>query len=123
MKIEDEEKIVMRHLIDFGDLSRAEWEKLYQRTSEIIDHPADFMEVCKGKVAATLFFEPSRNKKSHASPTGSHAHPVCCVLIQSRGCCVSKLEACKFLLTAICCSPITLAKIIHVSGCTAWVVS
>ena len=49
----------MRHLIDFGDLSRAEWEKLYQRTSEIIDHPADFMEVCKGKVAATLFFEPS----------------------------------------------------------------
>ncbi|HJB57922.1 MAG TPA: aspartate carbamoyltransferase [Candidatus Flavonifractor intestinipullorum] len=49
----------MRHLIDFGDLSRAEWEALYQRTSAIIDHPADFMDACRGRVAATLFFEPS----------------------------------------------------------------
>ena len=49
----------MRHLIDFGDLSRAEWEALYQKTSAIIDHPADFMDACRGRVAATLFFEPS----------------------------------------------------------------
>ena len=49
----------MRHLIDFGDLSRAEWEALYQTTSAMIDHPADFMDVCRGRVASTLFFEPS----------------------------------------------------------------
>ncbi len=49
----------MRHLIDFGDLSRAEWESLYQRCSEIMDHPADFLDACKGRVMASLFYEPS----------------------------------------------------------------
>ena len=49
----------MRHLIDFGDLSRAEWESLYKRCSEIMDHPADFMDACRGKVMASLFYEPS----------------------------------------------------------------
>lgn len=49
----------MRHLIDFGDLTRAEWDSLYQRCSEIMDHPADFMDACKGRVMASLFYEPS----------------------------------------------------------------
>ena len=49
----------MRHLIDFGDLSRAEWDSLYQRCSEIMDHPADFLDACKGRVMASLFYEPS----------------------------------------------------------------
>ena len=53
------EKMGMRHLIDFGDLSRAEWESLYKRCSEIMDHPADFMDACRGKVMASLFYEPS----------------------------------------------------------------
>ena len=29
----------MRHLIDFGDLSRQEWDQLYARASQIIDAP------------------------------------------------------------------------------------
>ena len=49
----------MRHLIDFGDLSRAEWETLYRRCSDIMDHPADFLDACRGKVMASLFYEPS----------------------------------------------------------------
>ena len=49
----------MRHLIDFGDLSRAEWDYLYHRCSEIMDHPADFLDACKGRVMASLFYEPS----------------------------------------------------------------
>jgi len=49
----------MRHLIDFGDVTRAEWDTLYRRCSEIMDHPADFMDACRGRVAATLFYEPS----------------------------------------------------------------
>ncbi len=48
-----------RHLIDFGDLSRQEWEELYQNTSDIIDHPEEYIDACKGKLAASLFFEPS----------------------------------------------------------------
>ena len=49
----------MRHLIDFGDLPRAEWDALYARASQIMDDPDKFIDICKGKVAATLFFEPS----------------------------------------------------------------
>ena len=49
----------MRHLIDFGDLPRQEWDELYARASRIIDDPQQFMDVCRGKVAASLFYEPS----------------------------------------------------------------
>ena len=49
----------MRHLIDFGDLPRQEWDALYKRASEIMDHPEDFMDVCHGKISANLFYEPS----------------------------------------------------------------
>lgn len=38
----------MRHLIDFGDLTREEWESLYARTSEIIDAPEQFINACRG---------------------------------------------------------------------------
>ena len=49
----------MRHLIDFGDLKREEWDELYARASRIIDAPEQFVDVCRGKVAANLFYEPS----------------------------------------------------------------
>ena len=49
----------MRHLIDFGDLPRQEWDALYARASQIIDDPGKFVDVCRGKVSANLFYEPS----------------------------------------------------------------
>jgi len=49
----------MRHLIDFGDLPRKEWDALYARASQMIDDPGKFIEVCRGKVSANLFYEPS----------------------------------------------------------------
>ncbi|NLF34334.1 MAG: aspartate carbamoyltransferase [Clostridiales bacterium] len=49
----------MRHLIDFGDMTRAEWDMLYDRCSDIMDHPANYMGACRGKVSAHLFYEPS----------------------------------------------------------------
>jgi aspartate carbamoyltransferase catalytic subunit len=49
----------MRHLIDFGDVTRAEWDELYLRCGAIMDHPADFMNACHGRVSANLFYEPS----------------------------------------------------------------
>lgn len=48
-----------RHLIDFGDLRREDWEDLYHNASKIIDNPAEYIDACKGKLAASLFFEPS----------------------------------------------------------------
>lgn len=49
----------MRHLIDFGDLPRQEWDDLYARAEQIMDHPERFIDVCRGRVAANLFYEPS----------------------------------------------------------------
>jgi aspartate carbamoyltransferase catalytic subunit len=49
----------MRHLIDFDDLTRQEWEEIYRRCSDMIDCPTDFLSACHGKVAACLFYEPS----------------------------------------------------------------
>ena len=49
----------MRHLIDFGDMSRAEWDALYRRCSDIIDRPEAYRDACRGKVSASLFYEPS----------------------------------------------------------------
>ncbi len=49
----------MRHLIDFGDLTRREWDELYARADKIIDAPEKFIDVCRGKVMASLFYEPS----------------------------------------------------------------
>ena len=49
----------MRHLIDFGDLSRQEWDELYLRASRIMDAPERFLDTCRGKVMASLFYEPS----------------------------------------------------------------
>lgn len=51
-----------RHLIDFGDLTRAEWEELYQRCAQIMDDPTAFTEACKGRIQANLFFEPSTRR-------------------------------------------------------------
>ena len=49
----------MRHLIDFGDLPRQEWDALYARASQIMDAPEKVNGVCRGRVAANLFYEPS----------------------------------------------------------------
>ena len=49
----------MRHLIDFGDMTRAEWDDLYARCEAILNAPEDFLDACRGKVCANLFYEPS----------------------------------------------------------------
>lgn len=48
-----------RHLIDFGDLSRQEWEAIYARAEQIMDAPEQYLDACRGKLEASLFFEPS----------------------------------------------------------------
>ena len=49
----------MRHLIDFGDMPREEWDALYARASQIMDRPEQYIGVCRGRVSANLFYEPS----------------------------------------------------------------
>ena len=49
----------MRHLIDIMELSVEELQELIDRAMDIIENPAKYAEVCRGKKLATLFFEPS----------------------------------------------------------------
>lgn len=49
----------INHLIDFNSLSTQNWNELYNLADKIMNNPSSFNEVCKGKIMATLFYEPS----------------------------------------------------------------
>ena len=49
----------MRSIIDILDLSTAELDELIATACDIIAHPEQYSEKCRGKKLATLFFEPS----------------------------------------------------------------
>ena len=49
----------MRNLIDIMDLSVQEIDELIATAKDIMANPAVYSEKCKGKIMATLFFEPS----------------------------------------------------------------
>lgn len=49
----------LRNLIDFNDLSLEEWDELYSLAVQIKKRPAEYRDRCKGKILATLFYEPS----------------------------------------------------------------
>ena len=48
-----------RHIIEPGDLTVAEIEDICRVAEQIIVDPVSFQDVCRGKILATLFFEPS----------------------------------------------------------------
>lgn len=49
----------MKNLIDILDFSVEEIDSVCTTASDIIDNPEKYAEACKGKILATLFFEPS----------------------------------------------------------------
>ncbi|SHH49701.1 aspartate carbamoyltransferase [Clostridium collagenovorans DSM 3089] len=48
-----------RHLIDPMDFTTEELNEILECAEDIIDDPKSYSEVCKGKILATLFYEPS----------------------------------------------------------------
>lgn len=48
-----------KHLIDPGDFTLTELNSIFQLAEKIIENREDFSEICKGKILATLFYEPS----------------------------------------------------------------
>ena len=48
-----------RHVIEPGDLSVTEINEICSLAEQIIVDPISFQDVCRGKILATLFFEPS----------------------------------------------------------------
>lgn len=49
----------LRHLIDFCDMTVADWDDLYELASDIKNTPEKYSTACKNKIMATLFYEPS----------------------------------------------------------------
>ena len=49
----------MRNLVGLSDMPRQWWDELYSRCCGIIERPGDYAASCRGKVLATLFYEPS----------------------------------------------------------------
>ncbi|NLI89733.1 MAG: aspartate carbamoyltransferase [Epulopiscium sp.] len=49
----------MNHLISPMDLSSDQLDSILDLAGKIIERPEDYSQVCKGKILATLFYEPS----------------------------------------------------------------
>lgn len=49
----------MKHLIEPLDFTTEEYEEIFRLVDDIIANPDDFSDVCKNKLLASLFFEPS----------------------------------------------------------------
>ncbi|MDD4508358.1 MAG: aspartate carbamoyltransferase, partial [Eubacteriaceae bacterium] len=48
-----------RHLIEPGDFTIEELESIFELADQIIANQEEFMDICKGKLLASLFYEPS----------------------------------------------------------------
>lgn len=49
----------VKHLIEPGDFTTEELDELFRLADAIIAQPTNYLDVCKGKLLASLFFEPS----------------------------------------------------------------
>jgi aspartate carbamoyltransferase catalytic subunit len=49
----------IHHLIDFNDLTVEEWKEISELATDIKKNPEKYSDRCKGKILATLFYEPS----------------------------------------------------------------
>jgi aspartate carbamoyltransferase catalytic subunit len=49
----------LRHVIDFSDVALPEWQELYKLAEGIWERPGDYRDALRGRVMASLFFEPS----------------------------------------------------------------
>jgi len=49
----------MRKLVSVADMTREWWDALYARCCDIIARPGVYADSCRGKILATMFYEPS----------------------------------------------------------------
>ena len=47
------------HLIDLNDLTKTQWEQITELAIRIKNSPDKYADSCRGKILATLFYEPS----------------------------------------------------------------
>ena len=49
----------IRHFIEPGDFTIEEYDEIFRLADDIIQTPEKYLDVCRGKLLASLFFEPS----------------------------------------------------------------
>ncbi|MCL2409812.1 MAG: aspartate carbamoyltransferase [Oscillospiraceae bacterium] len=49
----------MRNLVSVEDITIERWDALYSRCCDMIANPGEYVDSCRGKVLASLFYEPS----------------------------------------------------------------
>lgn len=54
---------MLKHLIEPLDFSTEEFEEIFRLAEKILQDPMKYSDVCKGKILASLFFEPSTRTK------------------------------------------------------------
>ena len=47
------------NLIDLNDFSKEQWEEIIRLAKDIMKNPHIYESACRGKIMATLFYEPS----------------------------------------------------------------
>ncbi len=48
-----------KHLIDLSDFSQEKIREIIELACKIKENPSKYMDACRGKIMATLFYEPS----------------------------------------------------------------
>ena len=48
-----------RHLIDLNDFSVSDWNRIIKMARDIMANPKEYQDIMKGRLMATLFYEPS----------------------------------------------------------------
>ena len=51
--------LITKHLIEPKDLSLEELDNIFKLSNQIIENPLKYQDICRGKILATLFYEPS----------------------------------------------------------------
>jgi len=51
--------VSVRKLVNVGDLSREWWDAMYSRCCDIIARPGVYADSCRGRILASMFYEPS----------------------------------------------------------------
>ena len=51
--------LTTKHLIEPKDLSLEELSDIFELSNQIIENPREYQDLCRGKILATLFYEPS----------------------------------------------------------------
>lgn len=51
--------MTLKHFIEPDDLALSEYEEIFRLADDILIHRQDYLDRCRGKILASLFFEPS----------------------------------------------------------------